>query len=66
MEAWSCEFYLIAHAAIPAFTQANNTHTLTQDLMKCVSACLEMILKKLSQAVLSLYFLKSWTLLSVY
>lgn len=45
MEARSSEFYLMAHAhaAIPAFTQANTTHMLTQDLMKYVSARLEMI-----------------------
>lgn len=72
MEARSSEFYLMAHAhaAIPAFTQANTTHMLTQDLMKYVSARLEMIKKKkrdsLSQAVFSLLFLKSWTWLPVY
>lgn len=44
MEARSSEFYLIAHAGIPAFTQASaRLCALTQDLMKYVFACLEMM-----------------------
>lgn len=44
MEARSSEFYLIAHAGIPAFAQANTRlGALTQALMKYVSACLEMM-----------------------
>ena len=47
MEARSSEFYLIAHAGIPAFTQANSSLcalTLTKtSQMKYVFACLEIV-----------------------
>ena len=46
MEARSSDFYLKAHAGVPAFTLANTSLcALTRDLMKYVSSCLEMIKK---------------------